>query len=42
MTAPARTPAGRSHLEILRRLADISIAGQARAAAVFSPPPCQP
>ena len=31
--------AGRSHLEILRRLADVAIAVQARAAAVFSPPP---
>ena len=31
--------AGQSHLEISRRLADIAIAGQARAAAVFSPPP---
>ena len=31
--------AGRSHLEISRWLADVAIAGQARAAAVFSPPP---
>ena len=31
--------AGRSHLEILRRRADVAVAGQARAAAVFSPPP---
>ena len=39
---PRSCAPGRSHLEILRRRADIAIAGQARAAAVLSPPPCQP
>ena len=36
MTAPARPPAGRSHLEILRRLAGIAIAGQGGARPPFS------
>ena len=33
--------AGRSHLEILRRLADIAIAGQGARGLRFSPPPFQ-
>ena len=36
---PRRHAPGRSHLEIFGGLADIAVAGQARAAAVFSPPP---
>ena len=36
---PSRPPPGQSHLEISGRFADIAIAGQGRAAAVFSPPP---